>query len=413
VADRGEIQRERARRLRIGAAGSGAEETERHERLPPASEAPIEESPIEREETSVEIDNAPVEVEVEPELEQQGEIEVEVEVHAEASEPPPAPRRRPPSPPPPRRRRRTLDPVGFAAALGGGLSLGLDLPAAIEAASAALPTPARRTSERIAARLRGEYSQDAWGYDEEFVELVRPFFEFMYERWWRVQATGVENLPAHGPAMIVANHAGVLPWDATMMSIAIHKHHQRPRQPRFMVLDWAFRLPWVSSLMRRVGGVVASPYNAVRLLEQGHLVMVFPEGANGAGKPYSERYRLQRFGRGGFVEIALRAGAPIVPVAVVGSEEIYPKLGESRLLARLLGAPYFPITPTFPAFGALGVVPLPSKWRIAFCPPIDLSSYGPDAAADRATVFELSERVRETIQEHLLENLVKRGSAFF
>ena len=180
-----------------------------------------------------------------------------------------------------------------------------------------------------------------------------------------------------------------------------------------MVLDWAFRLPWVSSLMRRVGGVVASPYNAVRLLEQGHLVMVFPEGAKGAGKPYSERYRLQRFGRGGFVEIALRAGAPIVPVAVVGSEEIYPKLGESRLLARLLGAPYFPITPTFPAFGALGVVPLPSKWRIAFCPPIDLSSYGPDAAADRATVFELSERVRETIQEHLLENLVKRGSAFF
>jgi 1-acyl-sn-glycerol-3-phosphate acyltransferase len=235
----------------------------------------------------------------------------------------------------------------------------------------------------------------------------------MYERWWRVQAIAVENVPAHGPAMIVANHAGVLPWDATMMSTAIRKEHPLPRQPRFTVLDWAFRLPWVSGFIRRVGGVVASPFNALRLLEQGHLVMVFPEGSKGAGKPFSERYRLQRFGRGGFVEIALRAGSPIVPVAVVGSEEIYPKLGEFRLLARLLGAPYVPITPTFPALGPLGAVPLPSRWRIEFCPPIDLSDYGAEAAEDRATVFELSERVRNTIQEKLLENLVKRGSAFF
>jgi 1-acyl-sn-glycerol-3-phosphate acyltransferase len=212
--------------------------------------------------------------------------------------------------------------------------------------------------------------------------------------------------------MIVANHAGVLPWDATMLSVAIFKHHPRPRQPRFTVLDWAFRLPWVSTFMRRVGGVIASPYNAMRLLDQGHLVMVFPEGSRGAGKPFSARYRLQRFGRGGFVEIALRTGAPIVPVAVVGSEEIYPKLGESRLLARLLSAPYFPITPTFPALGALGAVPLPSKWRIEFCPPVDLSGYDPETAEDRAAVLELSERVRETIQEALLDNLVKRGSAF-
>ena len=234
----------------------------------------------------------------------------------------------------------------------------------------------------------------------------------MYERWWRVRAIGLENLPAHGPAMIVANHAGVLPWDATMMSTAIFKEHPLPRQPRFMVLDWAFRLPWVSGFMRRVGGVVASPFNALRLLEQGHLVMVFPEGSKGAGKPFSERYRLQRFGRGGFVEIALRAGSPIVPVAVVGSEEIYPKLGEFRFLARLLGAPYVPITPTFPALGPLGAVPLPSRWRIEFCPTLDLSGYPPEAAEDRATVFELSERVRDTIQEKLLENLVKRGSPF-
>jgi 1-acyl-sn-glycerol-3-phosphate acyltransferase len=140
--------------------------------------------------------------------------------------------------------------------------------------------------------------------------------------------------------------------------------------------------------------------------------MVFPEGSKGAGKPFSERYRLQRFGRGGFVEVALRASSPIVPVAVVGSEEIYPKIGDSRVLARLIGSPYFPITPMFPMLGLLGTVPLPSKWRIEFCPPIDLSSYGPDAAEDRALVFELSERVRDTIQEKLYENLVKRGSAF-
>jgi 1-acyl-sn-glycerol-3-phosphate acyltransferase len=198
-----------------------------------------------------------------------------------------------------------------------------------------------------------------------------------------------------------------------MMDIAIFKQHPFTRQPRFMVLDWAFRLPWVSSFMRRVGGVAASPYNAMRLLDQGHLVMVFPEGAKGAGKPFSERYQLQRFGRGGFVEIALRTGAPIVPAAVVGSEEIYPKLADSRLLARLLGAPYFPITPTFPALGGLGAVPLPSKWRIEFCSPIDLSAHGPEAAEDRATVLELSEQIRETIQQAVLDNLVKRGSAFF
>jgi 1-acyl-sn-glycerol-3-phosphate acyltransferase len=179
-----------------------------------------------------------------------------------------------------------------------------------------------------------------------------------------------------------------------------------------MVLDWAFRLPWVSQFIRRVGGVVASPFNATRLLQEDHLVMVFPEGTKGAGKPFSERYRLQRFGRGGFVEIALRTGSPIVPVAVVGSEEIYPKIGDSRLLARLIGSPYFPITPTFPALGPLGAIPLPSRWRIEFCPPIDLSGYAPEAADDRSVVFEISERVRDTIQDKLYENLVKRGSAF-
>ncbi len=150
----------------------------------------------------------------------------------------------------------------------------------------------------------------------------------------------------------------------------------------------------------------------MRLLEEDELVAVFPEGVKGTSKDFKDRYRLQRFGRGGFVELALRTGAPIVPVAVVGSEEIYPKIGEAPLLARMFGTPFFPITPTFPALGPLGVIPLPSRWRIEFCEPIETAGYGPDAAQDRTLVFELSEQVRDTIQAAVYENLVKRGSAF-
>jgi 1-acyl-sn-glycerol-3-phosphate acyltransferase len=210
----------------------------------------------------------------------------------------------------------------------------------------------------------------------------------------------------------VANHAGVLPWDAAMIATAIMREHPLPRPTRFLALRWAFELPWLSVAVRRLGGVGASPYNAVRLLEEDQLVAVFPEGARGIGKNWSERYRLQSFGRGGFIEIALRTGAPIVPVAVVGSEEIYPKIAESRGMARLLGAPYFPITPTFPALGPLGAVPLPSRWRIEFDEPIETASYGPEAAHDRRLVLELAERVRSTIQERLLTGVFERGSPF-
>ena len=234
----------------------------------------------------------------------------------------------------------------------------------------------------------------------------------MYDRWWRVQAEGVRNVPAHGRALLVANHAGILPWDATMMGVAMLREHPLPRYPRFLVLNWAFELPYVGSTIRKVGGTPASPFNAMRLLEQEQLVAVFPEGVKGTSKDFKDRYRLQRFGRGGFVEIALRTRAPIVPVAVVGSEEIHPKIAESSVLARLTGAPYFPITPTFPLLGPLGLMPLPSKWRIEFCEPIPTEEYGPEAAEDRGLVFELSERVREVIQAKLYEGLVKRGRAF-
>jgi 1-acyl-sn-glycerol-3-phosphate acyltransferase len=213
--------------------------------------------------------------------------------------------------------------------------------------------------------------------------------------------------------MLVANHAGSLfPFDASMITAAVMKEHPLPRWPKFMVLDWAFVLPFFSAFIRRVGGLPASPRNAERALEQGHLVMAFPEGVKGTGKPFSERYRLQRFGRGGFVEVALKTGSPIVPVAVVGSEEIYPMIASSDSLARLVRAPFAPITPTFPWLGPLGLIPLPSKWRIEFCEPIEVSEYPPEAAEDRRLVFDLSEQVRERIQEKVYEGLVKRGSAF-
>lgn len=303
--------------------------------------------------------------------------------------------------------------IAFLRRLRQGLEAGpTAMPGAAVEALGSLPSEAREALDRALRRAAGDYEEDAWGFDEEFARALRPLLDFLYDRWWRVETTGILNVPSSGRAMLVANHAGILPWDGTMMSLAIQREHPQPRYPRFLVLDWAFTLPFVSVTMRKVGGVVASPYNASRLLEQDELVAVFPEGAKGAGKDFSERYRLQRFGRGGFVEIALRTGAPIIPVAVVGSEEIYPKVGESRLLARAIGAPYFPITPTFPLLGPLGAIPLPSRWRIEFGEPIRTDSFGENAADDRALVFELSERVRDEIQRMVYENLVRRGSAF-
>lgn len=269
-------------------------------------------------------------------------------------------------------------------------------------------------SEKMLRRLAGEYHEDEWGFDEEFAEAAFPIFEFLYQHWWRVQISGMSNVPGHGRALLVANHAGsVFPFDATMIGTAIQKEHPLPRWSRALVLNWAFDLPFVSYFIRRIGGVAANPANLTRLLEGDQPVMVFPEGVKGFGKSFSERYRLQRFGRGGFVEVALETGSPIIPVAVVGSEEIYPKLADSPALARLIGAPYVPITPTFPWLGPLGLLPLPSRWRIEFLEPIDLSGYGPGASQDRSLVFDLSEQVRETIQEALYRGLVERGPAFF
>jgi 1-acyl-sn-glycerol-3-phosphate acyltransferase len=173
-----------------------------------------------------------------------------------------------------------------------------------------------------------------------------------------------------------------------------------------------FTLPFVGALARKTGQTLACNPDAERLLQVGELVGVWPEGFKGIGKPFRDRYKLQRFGRGGFVSAALRTGVPIIPVSIVGAEEIYPLLGNIRPLARLLGAPYFPVTPLFPWLGPLGLVPLPSKWSIEFGEPIETVHHGPNAADDPMLVFNLADQVRETIQHTLYRLLSQRGNAF-
>jgi 1-acyl-sn-glycerol-3-phosphate acyltransferase len=211
----------------------------------------------------------------------------------------------------------------------------------------------------------------------------------------------------------VANHAGGL-WaiDGAMTAIAVHVTHPNHRYLRMLGADLVFTTPVLGPLARKTGATLACNADAQRLLNEGELVGVWPEGFKGIGKPFSERYKLQRFGRGGFVSAALRTGVPIIPVSVVGSEEVYPVLGNAKTLARLLNLPYFPLTPTFPWLGPLGLLPLPVKWYIEFGEPIPTSDYGVQGADDPMLVFELTDRVREIIQSTLYRLLMQRRSVW-
>jgi 1-acyl-sn-glycerol-3-phosphate acyltransferase len=254
---------------------------------------------------------------------------------------------------------------------------------------------------------------DEFGFDRRFTERLEPLFEFLYALWWRVETTGIEHVPATGPGLIVANHSGVLPYDGVMIKLAVRHEHPARRDCRMLALDMFALLPFLAPMLAKSGSVRASPENGERLLRRGELVGVFPEGVKGVGKRFKERYKLARFGRGGFIRLALRAGAPIVPCAVVGAEEIHPVVGKADWVGRPFGLPYFPITPTFPALGPLGVVPLPTKWSIDFGDPIDLGAYGPEAADDPILVNRLSEDVRATIQGMIDGRLARRRSIWF
>lgn len=266
----------------------------------------------------------------------------------------------------------------------------------------------------VQRRLSGQYSTDPYGMDRETIEMVRPFLRFMYRTWWRISAEGLEHVPADGRALLVANHSGVLPWDGAMIAVAVADEHpaQNERILRSLHLHWFSTLPFVAPALAAMGQVPGLPENAVRLLENDELVCVFPEGLKGVGKLYRDRYKLARFGRGGFVQVALRARAPIVPVAVVGAEEIYPMLANAEPVAKMLGMPYFPLTPFFPWLGPLGVIPLPTHWSITFCEPIRTDEYDPEAADDPLTVLGLSEMVRERIQDTIDAKLAGRKSVF-
>ena len=265
---------------------------------------------------------------------------------------------------------------------------------------------------RVVSPPRDELLSDGFGFDAAFTDRVTEVALWFYRKYWRVETEGVTNVPAHGRALLVANHAGIIPYDGAMIRTAIIAEHPHPRHARMLVVDWAFAMPFTNMLLLKTGNVLAHPDNATALLERDELVGVFPEGVKGAAKRYRNRYRILRLGRGGFVQVALRTGAPIIPVAVVGSEEIHPVITDLQPIARLLGLPTVPITPTFPWLGLAGLIPLPSKWLIAFGRPVEVAHYGPDAAGDARLVLELSEQVREWIQSKIHRLLARRRTIF-
>ena len=268
-------------------------------------------------------------------------------------------------------------------------------------------------AEFIRKRMMGDYTVDEFGFDPHlnnaiFLPLLRVFFN----SWFRVEVSGIENLPRDGAALVVANHAGVLPFDGLMTAVAVHDKHPTHRDLRLLAADMVFDMPMIGQAARKAGHTMACTADAHRLLAAGELTAVFPEGYKGLGKHFKDRYKLQRFGRGGFVGAALRTKAPIVPCSIVGSEEIYPMIADVKLLARLFGLPYFPVTPFFQLAGPVGMVPLPSKWHIQFGEPIPTTDYDESAADDPMITFELTDQVRETIQQTLYQLLANRRNMF-
>jgi 1-acyl-sn-glycerol-3-phosphate acyltransferase len=250
---------------------------------------------------------------------------------------------------------------------------------------------------------------DPYGRDPVLADRLDPLLDFLYTRYFRVEASGVQHLPQRGPAILVANHAGPLPWDSLVLVQGVLREHRRELRP--LLEDAIFQVPYLGVLLNRLGAVRASPENAERLLSEGKLVAVFPEGQQGLTKLYKDRHTLKRFGRGGFVKLALRTGVPLIPVAVVGAEGAAPVLGKIGLLGRSIGLDALPITATFPWLGPAGLLPLPSKWRLRFGEPIDVAkSHGADAADDRILIARLADQVRSRVQEIIGELVSDKGA---
>lgn len=254
---------------------------------------------------------------------------------------------------------------------------------------------------------------DAWGRSERTRGIVRALFDPMYRRWFRTEWEGLEHVPRQGGALLVANHAGAIPSDAPVIMHGIESELGRPV---YGLADYLFRsLPVAGTLWSRTGGVPAHPNNAYRLLhDEGQIVLVFPEGAKGPSKLYSERYQLRRFGRGGFVETAMRAGVPVVPLAVVGAEESMPVLARSPTLARLLRVPYLPVTANMLALGPVGLFAwFPAKFKLRVLEPVTFDVPPGRERYSRSRVMEEAEAIRTRIQEALYDMLSQRRSVWF
>jgi 1-acyl-sn-glycerol-3-phosphate acyltransferase len=262
---------------------------------------------------------------------------------------------------------------------------------------------------RLAMRGRSEEVDD-FGFDPIYDAKLKPVLDFLYTKYFRVETSGISSVPKTGRCLLVANHSGTLPLDGLMIKAAVKREG---REVRWLTEDFIYHMPFLGGAMNRLGAVRACQENAERLLGKEQLVAVFPEGVKGIGKLFADRYRLQRFGRGGFIKLCLRTGTPIVPVAVTGAEETNPLLFKIEHLSKALGVPYVPVTPTFPLLGPLGLLPAPTKWTIQFGEPLDLSSHGPSAADDEILVGKLAERVRATIQGMLDRTVGSRKSVFF
>ncbi|TMK19949.1 MAG: acyltransferase family protein [Actinobacteria bacterium] len=261
----------------------------------------------------------------------------------------------------------------------------------------------------IGRRVRGE-APPRTDHDPELVKAAMPLALPLYSLYWRCDVFGIENIPTEGAALLAANHSGTIPVDGAMLKIAVLKEHGR--NPWLLAADLAFRIPVFRDVIRIAGNARADRSETVALLRRGELIGVFPEGFKGIGKGWRKRYQLQRFGRGGFVEVAIETGAPIIPVAIIGGEEAYPMIANLSPLARRFGLPYFPITPTFPLLGPLGAIPLPSKWIIAFGEPIPTARFGTDAVEDTQLVLETAEETRQAVQALLMEFLPRRRNGF-
>jgi 1-acyl-sn-glycerol-3-phosphate acyltransferase len=287
------------------------------------------------------------------------------------------------------------------------------LPASAEDVASTLPT--RRDKDLLPA-IEPERRVTDWGRSERIEEIFdRTLLEFFYRYWFRAEVEGIENVPSEGGALLVSNHSGALPPDAATIAKSIREEHPSPRPLHITVEHFFKGYPFFSMLIPKIGCVAAHPANVHRLLyDEEQLVLVFPEGRKGTEKLYSQRYKLRRFGRGGFVTAAMRARAKLVPVCVVGAEEAAPIFAQVNLMKRLTGLLYFPLTPTFPWLGPLGMLGyLPAKFRIRFLEPIDTTELGPEPENDRALVQTISHEVRARIQENLHEMVGERRSVWF